>query len=78
MTIRNFIKYMACNIDQKKKNWYSRQIASQIGMVKKKKKLCDKLGKKRIKELENRTVCDKLGKRHSKNLKITDKKRTLK
>ena len=24
---------------------------------KKKKKLCDKLGKKRIKELENRTVC---------------------
>ena len=46
-------------------------------MVKKKKK-CDKLGKKWIKELENRTVCDKLGKRHSKNLKITDKKRTLK
>ena len=68
---------MACNIDQKKKKWYSRQIASQIGMVKKKKK-CDKLGKKWIKELENRTVWDKLGKRQSKNLKIMDKKRTLK
>ena len=74
--MRNFIKYMACNIDPKKKNWYSRQIATQIGLVKKKK--CDKLGKKWIKELENRTMWDKLGKRHSKNLKITDKKITLK
>ena len=56
MTMRNFIKCMACNIDPKKRRCYSRQIGSQIGLVKK-KKLCDKLGKKGIKELEYRTVC---------------------
>ena len=54
--MRNFIKCMACNIDPKKKKmlFQTDWVSNWIG---KKKKLCDKLGKKRIKELENRTVC---------------------
>ena len=56
--MRNFIKYMACNIDKKKKRKKEEDDILdrfQIGLVK--KTLCDKLGKKHVKELENRTLC---------------------
>ena len=53
MTMRNFIKYMACNIDQKKIDTLDRL---HLKLEWQKKKKCDELGKKWIKELENRSV----------------------
>ena len=53
MTMRNFIKCMAPTLTQKRRRCYSRQ----IGLVKKKKNCVTNWGKKRIKELENRTMC---------------------
>ena len=55
--MRNFIKCMACNIDPKKKKMLFQTDWVSDWTGKKKKNCVTNWGKKRIKELENRTMC---------------------